>query len=155
MRLAVLLVSLLLSISYATPTNPCTAYQNLQQQCNECSSQKTCSTKDRVYCAQLHHYRKQCHYYTKSLNAAKNNPPTNEPSTKSSGGNKINTPGTNLQDSFDSGTPDSLQNKLHLYNSDITNSKPMPEVVAPKPKMPEGTPTKTPSATDNILKSWY
>lgn len=154
MRKAVLLASLMLSISYAAPADPCTQYKNIQQQCSECRAQKTCGTEDRVYCAQLHHYSKQCYYYNQSLSSAKNNTAADAYRTQTEE-NKANTPTTNLQKSFDSGTPDSLQNKLHLYNNDIIASKPMQEVVAPTPKAPEGTPTKTPSPTDHILKSWY
>lgn len=149
MRKLVLLISLCLSIAYAT--NPCTQYKNIKEQCDSCQSSKQCNHQDRVHCAQLNNYYKQCHHYTQDIANAK----SNTPDDRGPQGNPSNTPDVNLQHSFDSATPDTLNNNLHSYKNDITDSKPMPEVVAPQPKMPEGTPIQAPSATDNIMKAWY
>jgi|SaaInlStandDraft_6_1057023.scaffolds.fasta_scaffold40507_2 hypothetical protein len=154
---AIILVAsflLLMTYSYAVENDPCSSYKQLQKQCLTCRAEKTCSASDRVYCAQLKNYGAQCYYYNKGLESTKNQAVgTNYPTKNKE--NKANNPDINLQDSFDTATPEKLQNNLHLYKNDITNSRKMPEVVAPKPSMPKNTPKKAPSATENILKSWY
>jgi hypothetical protein len=155
MKTIILLASLLLNTasSYAENIDPCSQYKNLQQKCSSCSSNKTCIAADRVYCAQLNNYGKQCYYYNKGLQAK--NKTVTDNNTSQNATNKSNTPELNLQGSFDTATPKTLKNKLNSYKSDITTSKKMQEIVAPKPTMPKGTPEKAPSATENILKSWY